>query len=125
MWTIGLLVLVSLLIAGVMLAGSHRQRAFQREAESMVASVFVDSGIRPKVTVGHSYGYPTFQVEFASKEALARASNGGLSAALQDAIQARFKAAGSRKYPFDASRAVWFTSSEELEAISQLDRGRR
>jgi hypothetical protein len=120
MWTIAILVGVGALFGGMMLASARELRAIQREADGIAAAVFVDRQRGPMITVGRSYGYPTFQVAFASKEDLGRASTAGLNAAFQAAIQERFKATGSRKYPFDASRAIWFTSQEELDAISKM-----
>jgi hypothetical protein len=120
MWTIAILVGVGALFGAMMLASARELRVTQREADGIAAAVFVDPATGPIVTVGRSYGYPTFQVAFASKEELGRASTAGLNADFQAAIQERFKAAGSKKYPFDALRAIWFTSQEELDAISKM-----
>ncbi|MGE0114591.1 MAG: hypothetical protein AB7T07_06870 [Steroidobacteraceae bacterium] len=122
MWTIAFLVGLGVLLGGLMLVSAQKLRALQREAERISTEVFVDAPSRPAVTVGRAYGYPTFQVAFSSKGALSRANDTGLQAAFLAAIQGRFKASGSKKYPFDASRAVWFTSQEELDAISRIGR---
>jgi hypothetical protein len=123
MWTIAIIAGVGAVLGGLMLLSSRELRVFQRDAERIAADVFVDPQSRPEVMVGRAYGYPTFRVTFPSKGELGRASSGGLMQAFLGAIQERFKAAGSRKYPFDAVRAVSFTSREELEEVARINKG--
>jgi hypothetical protein len=125
MSTIVVLAAVAVLLVGLIVKSHRALRALQHEAERISSEVFVDSENHPKVAVTYSYGYPSVQVTFASREDLARASGAGLTQIFQNAIQERFERSGSKKYPFDASKAISFTSNEGVEAIASIDQERR
>ena len=114
MWIAGIIGIIAVLIVGRIVWSSKKLRALRSDAEKDLAELFGTWSSCPKVNVKWSYGYPYFQVTFPSNEMLADARSEGITQMFLDRIQERCKAFGPRKRPFDASRCVWFTSTEEL-----------
>jgi len=99
------------------LAHRQRLRALQSDADRMSSEVFGAPSVRPTVEVSFSYGWPAFQLTFTSRELVASMKTAGLTDQYLKRIQELCGDSGSNEHPFDASRAVWFTSTEELNDI--------
>jgi hypothetical protein len=118
MWIAVIVVVVAAAIAWQVRATKRTLRELQSDAERLSREIFDASLLQPTIEVRFSYGYPSFQVTFLSNDLLTSAKRAGLTRLFLERIQDRCKDRSSKKDPFDASRAVWFTSREELEAIA-------
>jgi hypothetical protein len=82
--------------------------ALRADAERISIELF-GQPLPPSIEVRYSYGYPSITVRFKSAERLNAAKSSGLTDQFIEKIQTRCKDAGSKKHPYDAARAVWFT----------------
>jgi hypothetical protein len=119
MWIAVIVAAVAMIVAWQVLATKRILRELQSEAERLSSEIFGAELPPATVEVRFSYGYPSVQVTFPSTEVVASAKSAGLTHLFLEKIQDRCGKSGSKKYPFDASRAVWFTSKDELEEIAK------
>ena len=119
MWSTVLVVVAAGVIAWQASVTRRRARGLRSDVEGLSKEVFGATLIPPTVEISSSYGYPSFQVTFPSNDLLARARHGGQTGLFLVGIQALCKNSGSKRRPFDASVAIWFTSREELARIAQ------
>src|SRR5262245_23680194 len=101
-------------------AHKERLRELRANADRISNEVFGTQLIRPTVEASFSYGYPAFQLTFPSKELVASMKTAGLTDQFLKRIQESYRDSGSIENPFDAARAVWFTSTEELDEIQRM-----
>jgi hypothetical protein len=113
MWAFAIVLGLGAILVGIVLARRRELRAIRNDAERYASKTFADLPALPTVEARWVYGYPAFQVRFRSQADLDAAKRQKLTAAYLDAIQNRCSRLGPRTGPFDASRAVWFTSPEE------------
>ena len=74
----------------------------------------------PKYEQTYNHGYPAFTVTFVTKSDLNESKAHGLTAQFSHKIGEICRDAGSKKFPFDAERAIWFTYEGEIVTSLQI-----
>ena len=124
MKTIALAITV-LVIVVLVFRSISKQRTREQQYWAAFESVFSSLPATPKYEQRYSYGYPAFTVTFASKPDLDENRTNGLTERFTKRIGELCKDSGSKKHPFDAERAIWFTYEGEIDEIvarSQITR---
>lgn len=93
-----------------LLLGQYSGYRLRRAVQAMIDSAFVSRGLQsPTFTQAGSYGYPGYQLLFASKEAEQDALSSGALSAFKASIQDYHRDDGSKSRPFDVNMAVHTT----------------
>ena len=77
--------------------------------------VYVNANPRPSLALRYSYGFPAFTVTFQAKEHRDESEKSGLNGLFVQAIADLCVNEGTRRSPFEAQRAVYFTYAGWLE----------
>ena len=112
------MVAASIFLGRLLFVARKRRNELRLDIERISRDIFGECASSPSVQVGHSYGFPRFQLTFPSNELLEQAKSAGLTQSFLNNVQNRCIDSGSKRNPFEASRATWFTSKEQLEAIA-------
>ena len=106
-----------LLVIVLMVRSTKMRKAREQRCRDAFESVFSDSTVRPTYEQGYSYGYPSFTVTFPSKADLQHSETQGRTKRFRDEITQCCEDSGSKKHPFDAERAIWFTYEGEIDEM--------
>ena len=87
----------------------RRHRRIKRASGAVFAQVYANWSPLPEFKLSYSYGYPAFRVTFESKIDLNAAVEAGLNTEFLGLIGGLCKDYGSKRRPFRAEAAVFFT----------------
>jgi hypothetical protein len=86
-----------------------RHRRLKSASDAVFARVYANWRPSPELKISYSYGYPAFQVTFKSKLDVSAAAEAGLNREFLALIGALCKDMGTKRRPFRAEAAVFFT----------------
>ena len=106
-----------LFVIALMVRSTKMRKAREQRFRDAFESVFSESTVRPTYEQSYSYGYPSFTVTFPSKTDMQHSDTQRRTKRFKEEIAQCCKDSGSKKYPFDAERAIWFTYEGEIDAV--------
>jgi len=107
------------LLLGVVVLLIRRWSMHGKNYQACFNQVFGSLTRPPKFEYGRSYGFPQFTVTFETRQDLSRAEGEGLTQHFSKLIEALCLDSDSSSNQFDVSRAIWFTSEEEIRDIRE------
>jgi hypothetical protein len=95
----------------------RRHRRIKRASDAVFARVYANWSPLPEFKLSYSYGYPAFRVTFESKLDLNAAAEAGLNTEFLGLIGGLCKDFGTKRRPFRADRAVFFTYQDYINDV--------
>jgi hypothetical protein len=118
---LGAIMLAAVAVLAVSWASRSRPKNTPAElAQPVFDRVFAPLSPPPKLKSSWSFGYPAFDVTFASEAELQRAA--ALSADFKRELNRVFKNHGPRDRPFDAELAVLLTYPSHIKDLAKASR---
>ena len=111
---------IALVVVAAVLRSRKRQKVQQQEYKDAFDSVFAELSAMPNYEQTYSYGYPAFTVTFATESDLEECNSLGLTKRFSEKISELCGGSGSKKHPFDAKRAIWFTYEGQIVKSQHL-----
>lgn len=108
---------IAVLLAVLLHIGGRKHRRFVETANHALQRCF-DTRPIPDLTIGNSYGFPTFRLAFESKEGHQAAIDSGALARFMSELDELCRGRGTKDNPFDLKRALYCTDPEQEEAHS-------
>jgi hypothetical protein len=122
MFALYVLLAVVLSLAALLGAWMHRNRRLHRQFVEAVNDALQRSFgdlLLPKLTVGFSYSFPSFQLEFESREQHQAAADSGAVSRFMTEVQRLCRDRGTKDNPFDVRKALYCTDPEQQRALSK------